>query len=211
MSELTRIEKIKALKDNIILAFAAFDTGGTPPVETPVAAAEGYTGKLKTGEDVAAMPTLENGGSLSIVGAEGSLPAPDGSYELEDGGTLDVVSGVIANLVTSAPVPEEAPSAEEMAMKAEIETLKEANTALKSQIETVKADFETKLSAIETKLSAQHNLTVALNDGLVELMETPAVSPTQAPTTESVQLSTSAEDWRKQAQIKQKNSAKIKL
>jgi hypothetical protein len=184
MSELSTLEKLKAVKDKIVLAFAEFNE----PTVAPVEQADSYVGKMSTGEDVKAVPTLEVGSALVLVSAEGELPVPDGSYTLEDGASVDVTNGVISSVSVPEAAPE-APSAEAVEMAAQIEAIVLENTALKQAIEDNKVSFEAKLSAIENKLSKQLEFSTLLQEGFVALAEVPAVTPLQAPRVESVQMS----------------------
>lgn len=194
------IEQLKQLKNKIALAFSEFgDAPAAPEAPEPV------TGKLKTGEDFRAVPALEQGASLSVLSAEGELPAPDGEHELEDGTIVTVVEGLITSLVP----PPAAPTPEAVAMSEEITALKSENEALKNEIKEKETIYDARFKEIEGKLVKQLEFSALLNEAFEVLAKEPAVEATQAPNTAAVQLS--ATDWRKQAQEKLKKSAKIDL
>ena len=123
---------------------------------------------------------LEVGVIVSIVGTDASvLPAPMGSYELEDGTTFDVVdvSGIIDNVVI-APASEEtpvvpeveapaamedalpvAPVAKQVAKKIIESTIKESQfKAMEEKNELEKVEFSNQLKEVNEKLEKQSEL-----------------------------------------------------
>lgn len=77
-----------------------------------------------------------------VADAEGNqTPAEDGDYVLEDGRTLKVAEGKVAEIVEAEPIAEETPEeAEDVAsIKAENESLKAEVAELKKQIEALQA------------------------------------------------------------------------
>jgi hypothetical protein len=85
---------------------------------------------------------LAVGTEVFVADAEGNqTPAEDGDYVLEDGTTLKVAEGKVAEFVEAEPVAEETPEeAEDVAsIKAENESLKAEIAELKKQIETLQA------------------------------------------------------------------------
>ena len=115
------------------------------------------------------MPTV--GGVISIVTADGNIPAPIGDYELADGTVIAVAEvGVIAEVATKAE--EQAPE-EQMATPPSVPDVSDLKQAISSMLIKFNEDLETRFSAIETKLSAQVKENEALK---VELSETPAVT-----------------------------------
>jgi len=192
--ELTLIEKLKIAKDKIALAFSEFNA----PVEQTVDSV--YTGKLNTGEDIKASPSITEGATVVLVSAEGELPLPDGSYTTEDGLSFTVTSGAVASVTT----PEPAPSPEAVAMSEQLEALKADNVKLSETIEANKKAFDLKFTEIETKLSKHIEYANVLQEVFVTLSETPSVEPTQAPQGSNVQLG--AADWRKEQQLKLKQA-----
>jgi hypothetical protein len=195
MSELTLKEKLERASARIALAFADFNEPA--PVEQEV---EAYTGKLSTGEDIKASPSITEGATVVLVSAEGELPLPDGSYTTEDGVSFTVTSGAVASVTT----PEPAPSPEAVAMSEQLETLKADNVKLSETIEANKKAFELKFAEIETKLTKHIEFANVLQEVFVNLSETPIVEPTQAPKGAAVELSSG--DWRKEAQNKLKQA-----
>ena len=90
---------------------------------------------------------LAEGTEVFVVDAEGNqIPAEDGDYILEDGKTIKVAEGKVAEIVEAEPIAEETPAEEAMndnegmtALKAENESLKAEVAELKKQIETLQA------------------------------------------------------------------------
>jgi hypothetical protein len=121
---------------------------------------------------------LEVGVIVSIVGTDASvLPAPMGSYELEDGTTFDVVdvSGIIDNVVIApeetpvvpeveAPAAMEdalpvAPVAKQVAKKIIESTIKESQfKAMEEKNELEKVEFSNQLKEVNEKLEKQSEL-----------------------------------------------------
>jgi len=121
---------------------------------------------------------LEVGVIVSIVGTDASvLPAPMGSYELEDGTTFDVVdvSGIIDNVVIApeetpvvpeveAPAAMEdalpvAPVAKQVAKKIIESTIKESQfKAMEEKNELKKVEFSNQLKEVNEKLEKQSEL-----------------------------------------------------
>jgi hypothetical protein len=82
------------------------------------------------------------GTEVFVADAEGNqTPAEDGDYVLEDGRTLKVAEGKVAEIVEAEPIAEETPEeAEDVAsIKAENESLKAEMAELKKQIEALQA------------------------------------------------------------------------
>ena len=127
------------------------------------------------------MPML--GGVLSLVTADGNIPAPIGDYELADGTVITVAEvGLIAEVATKAEEDAEA----QMATPS-VPDVSDLKQAISSMLIKFNEDLETRFSAIETKLSAQVKENEALK---VELSETPAVERTKnAPVSKEIDLS----------------------
>ena len=79
---------------------------------------------------------LAEGAAVFVEGEEGLTPAPDGEYRTEDGKTIVVVEGRVAEIrdpeAEVAPEPEPAPDEEKAALRAE-------NAELRAQVETLTA------------------------------------------------------------------------
>ena len=79
---------------------------------------------------------LAEGAAVFVEGEEGLTPAPDGEYKTEDGKTIVVVEGRVAEIrdpeAEVAPEPEPAVDEEKAALRAE-------NAELRSQVETLTA------------------------------------------------------------------------
>lgn len=212
MSELT--EKLKKLKSDIVLAFEGFSNPAVSEVPVVEAVPTVFEGALVTGEAVRATPALQTGAIFSVVSEDGDLPAPDGSHQLTDGTTVEVMNGTgeISNVTLATPtdaplVPPAPPLAMSAESKLEFEAVKKTNLEL-----TEKLNFaETKLSEIEVKLSKIEGLVKLSVDGFVMLAEMPTVEPTKAPKTEKVTLSSAdivQEQMRKINEFKKLKSAK---
>ena len=79
---------------------------------------------------------LDEGAAVFVEGEEGLTPAPDGEYKTEDGKTIVVVEGRVAEIrdpeAEVAPEPEPAVDEEKAALRAE-------NAELRAQVETLTA------------------------------------------------------------------------
>jgi hypothetical protein len=77
--------------------------------------------KTATGDILKVEPAIEVGAQVMVITEDGEeVPAPDGSYELEDGSVIAVEAGIIANVEAL-----EAPAEEEMAAEPVEETVEE--------------------------------------------------------------------------------------
>lgn len=93
-----------------------------------------------------------------IKDADGNnVPLPDGEYELADGGMLNIMSGVVAEISSAAEeaVDTETPAAPaEAEMTADMKVLQKHIEGLEAEIKALK-DKNTSLSTEVTKLSKQ--------------------------------------------------------
>lgn len=193
MSQPTVTERLKKLKDDIVIAFEGFTNPAAPAPAAP-AAPVAYEGALITGEIVRATPSLAEGSVLSIVSESGDLPAPDGTHQLADGSTVEVANG--AGQITSVTLPAPAaqpPAQSAMGMsaeeKTEFEALKLSNTELKTELEKTKTEHAAKLTEIEAKFSKMEEVVKLSVEGFIALAEVPVGEPTTKPKTEKVELS----------------------
>lgn len=83
-------------------------------------------------------------GDPVFVESEGGLtPAPDGDYITEDGKTIRVAEGIVAEILDNeAEVAPEGENEEMAALKAENEALKQANASFQEQIANLQAEME---------------------------------------------------------------------
>ncbi|MBQ2436880.1 MAG: hypothetical protein II265_02190 [Clostridia bacterium] len=109
------------------------------PAEEPAQEQEQKFGRIATdnGELVwEGEGDLAEGAAVFVEGEEGVTPAPDGEYRTEDGKTIVVVEGRVAEIrdpeAEVAPEPEPAPDEEKAALRAE-------NAELRAQVETLTA------------------------------------------------------------------------
>ena len=106
---------------------------------------------------------LAEGTEVFVADEEGNrTPAEDGDYILEDGRTLKVAEGKVAEIVEAeTPTEEETPaeSEEVAALKAENEALKAEVAILKSQVETLKATPMAHAAHEEVRTSEAHQAT----------------------------------------------------
>ena len=106
---------------------------------------------------------LAEGTEVFVADEEGNrTPAEDGDYILEDGRTLKVAEGKVAEIVEAeTPTEEETPAEPEevAALKAENEALKAELESLKSQVEQLKAQPLAKPAHEEVRTSEAHQAT----------------------------------------------------
>lgn len=106
---------------------------------------------------------LAEGTEVFVADEEGNrTPAEDGDYILEDGRTLKVAEGKVAEIVEAeTPTEEETPAEPEevAALKAENEVLKAELESLKSQVEQLKAQPLAKPAHEEVRTSEAHQAT----------------------------------------------------
>lgn len=82
---------------------------------------------------------LKAGDAVFVEGEEGLAPAPDGEYKTEDGKTIVVAEGIVAEIrdPEAEVAPEEAPAEPD-----ENEELRKENAELRSQVETLTKKVE---------------------------------------------------------------------
>ena len=106
---------------------------------------------------------LAEGTEVFVADEEGNrTPAEDGDYILEDGRTLKVAEGKVAEIVEAeTPTEEETPAEPEevAALKAENDALKAELESLKSQVEQLKAQPLAKPAHEEVRTSETHQAT----------------------------------------------------
>ena len=98
---------------------------------------------------------LSEGTVIIVVTAEGEIPAPDGSHELEDGTVITTEGGVVT-AITKSELPAEDPTNEvEIEMSKQIEDLQAANTALSAEIDSLRAEIKTATEKFSKLTEAQ--------------------------------------------------------
>jgi hypothetical protein len=85
-------------------------------------------------------------GKSAYLDAEFGSPAPDGTYELEDGRSLNIIDGMVASV--SAMQDDEDKDKEVAALKSEIEELKAAKAKAEANARKVLGEFAALKGAI---------------------------------------------------------------
>ncbi|QLG46053.1 XkdF-like putative serine protease domain-containing protein [Costertonia aggregata] len=171
--------KQKSMSDNnqsivaeIKKGFAELKNIFSPKPETKVKLAQA---KLADGETVVEFDgeEIEVGTQLFIVSEEGSIPAPDGQHELENGMLVSVTEGIVSEIMEKE-VDEEIEASKD---NQEWEALKEAFKILEAEMKTAKEGFESSLSEKDNEIAELKT----------QLSATPATEPKKHT---SVELST---------------------
>ncbi len=141
--------------------------------------------KTATGDILKVEPAIEVGAQVMVITEDGEeAPAPDGSYELEDGAVIAVESGIIANVETleapaeekmSEETPEETEPTLEDKLLAKVTELVEGHKAeLDAKIEGLKFATTEDLKAIDDKFSQVTKDTVEAIETIIESEATEA-------------------------------------
>lgn len=120
---------------------------------------------------------LAVGTAILVETAEGDIPAPDGTHELENSTLVTTVGGIVSEIVE--PSPEVEVSIEASQEFATIEKFNEVVTNLESKIAELTAQFESVVAKLE-KQSEAFSKTVDLVERVANL---PSEEPTKAPET----------------------------
>lgn len=181
--ELFSKENIKANLDKIKVALGVDEA----PEEVQLEDA-----KLVDGTIVRIEPAIEVGATVSVIGEDGQLiEAPDAEHELESGDVIKTEGGVIIEIIQiegEAPevveeeMSEEAPVAEAVAPKLDIEALQnqlidKLNTSITEKINNLKFAA---VEEVETLKAENATLKKSLTD-LVGIVEKFAAEPSEAP------------------------------
>lgn len=200
------IEKLKSLIANF---------NAEKPVDEVPATPENVSENFKDVKLVDGVTIVSYDGDMPMQGmplftvtSEGRLPAADGEYELEDGSSIVVVGGLIAEVKTvDAPVEPADAAAPADAPAAPVSNAPAANgevkpkRVIKSQVEehvfnAFKEEVEAKFKALEekfaaekkeledknTKLQGKLNTAMEFNSELTELVKKIADAPSSEPT-----------------------------
>jgi LysM repeat protein len=128
---------------------------------------------------------LEAGGMISVVTAEGEIPAPVGEHELEDG-TIVVVSepGIIAEVKmveqdgNEVEVDVEMSSEEEESAKVEEEVVAEPQV---DKFAEISETFNAKFAEVEAKIEFLNDISKRLVEFMEAYAKVESVEETQAP------------------------------
>jgi len=150
-------DEMKLLKDSLVKLEGEVAAAGAPPATpTVVKSKDGvntfsYTGTLGIGIDI------------NMVAADGSLaPAPDGTYILEDGNSITVMSGKVSEVSTAQ---EEGQDATEMAqLKAQFSTQKTELEAMVTKFSSEKSELVKEITELKkVQLATLQTLDKILN------------------------------------------------
>jgi len=120
---------------------------------------------------------LAVGTAILVETAEGDIPAPDGTHEVEGGTLVTTVGGVVSEIVEPSPEVEvEIEASQEFAT---IEKFNEVVSNLENRIAELTAQFESVVAKLE-KQSEAFSKTVDLVEKVANL---PSAEPTKAPET----------------------------
>lgn len=141
--------------------------------------------------------TLEFDGDVPVAGmpimqvtTDGSVPAPIGDYELQDGTTISVAElGVIGEIST---VAEETSQTEEMSQPS-LNDVSDLKQAISSMLIKFQEENNKKFSELEAKFSEAKKETENLK---VELSETPAVEKTKVAPIEKIETTNAFQKFR---------------
>ena len=137
--------------------------------------------KTATGDILKVEPDIEVGAQVMVITEDGEeAPAPDGSYELEDGSVIAIEAGVISNVEVlgepeemSEEVQESVEPTLEDRLLAKVTELVESHKAdLDAKIEGLKftttEDVEAKIKAIDDKFTQVTKDTVEAIEAVIE-------------------------------------------
>ena len=125
---------------------------------------------------------LEKGAEVFKAGSEGTEPAPDGEYKVDEFTTIIVKDSVIEEVITKEEVKEEVPAEleevvvteEDVDMKEFTETVLKAFEELKekySQLEAKVAEIEERITKVEDEVKEDIE---AISEGFSKLSNSPA-------------------------------------
>jgi hypothetical protein len=131
-------------------------------------------GKLKDGTLIKWSGELKEGTQITVVTAEGDMPAPDGDHILEDGTTLSVAEGKVTKI--EKPKEEEAPAAPDFS--AQIAEAKDAAQAAFSKVE----ELSKQVKALSDKLETAQAFNKQIFEVVDEMANQPSEEPIATPT-----------------------------
>ena len=237
MAELTTIEKLKGLRDKIKVAFAEFDTPApaaiTEPIKAevtdPVAACTECLAACQACIEAAVPEPCLSACQTCAAACEACIAdmSPENMAacvtacetclnecnkligEPAYGAVCQACADTCKTCISLMGAAKDAePRPDMVAMSEQLQAVKAENETLKLSIDALQHDNTVKFAELETKLSKHVELSALLNDAFIALAEVPAVAPTQAVKTETVQMS--AQDL-VQSQMRKIESYKISL
>lgn len=174
------MEAKEALKQIKSLLFANQEEASQQEVQVEFA-----EGVLSDGT-IVKFDKLEAGGMISVVTAEGEVPAPVGEHELEDG-TIVVVSepGIIAEVKMVEPNEDEVEVEVEMSEEDEEESAKtEEEVVAEPQVDKfaeMSESFNAKFAEVEAKIEFLNDISKRLVEFMEAYAKVESVEETQAP------------------------------
>lgn len=174
------MEAKEALKQIKSLLFANQEEASQEEVQVEFA-----EGVLSDGT-IVKFDKLEAGGMISVVTAEGEVPAPVGEHELEDG-TIVVVSepGIIAEVKMVEPNEDEVEVEVEMSEEDEEESAKaEEEVVAEPQVDKfaeMSESFNAKFAEVEAKIEFLNDISKRLVEFMEAYAKVESVEETQAP------------------------------
>ena len=125
---------------------------------------------------------LAVGTAIMVETAEGDIPAPDGTHEVEGGMLVTTVGGVVTEVVEPSPEVEvEVEAEQQFATIEQFNSAVETLTALEARVNEAFEKVSEVLAKIESQ-SAAFSLTVDLVEKVANM---PSAEPTKAPETMS--------------------------
>ncbi len=126
--------------------------------------AEFSEGTLEDGTIIKWEGDLKEGTAVTVVTAEGEIPAPDGTHTLSTGMVITTEGGVVVAM-TEGQLPADAPENEVEvnmeAVNADIDALRTENAALKAEIEALSGKFSKISEAMEKTLQVVESIAAA--------------------------------------------------
>ncbi len=126
--------------------------------------AEFSEGTLEDGTIIKWEGELTEGTAVTVVTAEGEIPAPDGTHTLSTGIVITTEGGVVTAMAEGqlpADAPEEEMTAPAADFSSDIEALRTENAALKSEIEALSGKFSKISEAMEKTLQVVESIAAA--------------------------------------------------
>src|SRR5574343_685551 len=162
------------LNEARILLFSA-DPGDEQPDNTQHTEQVFTEATLADGTMIKYEGELAEGTAIIVVTAEGEIPAPDGSHELEDGTVITTEGGIVV-AITESELPAEQPEGGnevEIEMSKQIADLQAANTALSAEIDSLRAEIKAAAEKFSKLAEAQAKT--------LEVVESLAAAPAAEP------------------------------
>lgn len=155
-----------------------------PATPAPVAQADSNKAMTTDGKELYAEGGFLQGNKIFVVTPDGQIPAPDGSYTLDNGTVCEVTGGTIMNVTTAAdtsatPAPD--PNAQYKALEdkfnAFVAETKSALEAMGNSVKMISEKFtlsEATFSEFKTELGKVQEVNKLMYDVFTKLEGTPA-------------------------------------